>query len=91
MANAEAGHYIRGYTGLAIDNNSIIIVFVLMFQNQFEQINFSIFLGCAGIFLAILNVSPIKTPKLSGKPANVVSLAAYTLGVTIFYSWHFLF
>lgn len=78
------------YTGLAIDNNSIIIVFVFMFQNQFEQINFSIFLGCVGIFLAILNVSPIKTPKLSGKPANVVSLAAYTLGVTTFYSWHFL-
>ncbi|MDC0462535.1 CDP-alcohol phosphatidyltransferase family protein, partial [Alphaproteobacteria bacterium] len=31
------------YTGLAIDNNSIIIVFVFMFYNQFEQINFSIF------------------------------------------------
>ena len=78
------------YTGLAIDNNSIIIVFVFMFYNQFEQINFSIFLGCVGLFLAILNVSPIKTPKLSGKPANVVALAAYTLGVTIFYSRHLL-
>ena len=77
-------------TGLAIDNNSIIIVFVFMFQNQFEQINFSIFLGCVGLFLAILNVSPIKTPKLSGKPTNVVALAAYTLGVTIFYSRHLL-
>jgi hypothetical protein len=37
--------------------------------------------------LAILNVSQIKTPKLSGTPANVYLLATYTLGVSGIYGW----
>jgi hypothetical protein len=40
-----------------------------------------------GLCLAGLNVSQIKTPKLSGNPVNVVILAVYTLGVTLFYGW----
>jgi CDP-diacylglycerol--serine O-phosphatidyltransferase len=34
-----------------------------------------------------LNVSQIKTPKLSGKPINVILLAMYTLTVTFVYLW----
>ena len=75
------------YTGLAIDNNSIILVFVFMFSEYFDRSTFAIFLGASGLFLAILNVSPIKTPKLSGNPINVILLAIYTLLITIFYSW----
>jgi len=34
-----------------------------------------------------LNVSQLKTPKLSGNPLNVFILAAYTLGLTAIYGW----
>ena len=75
------------YTGLAIDNNSIILVFLFMFSEYFEKFGFSIFLALSGLFLSILNVSQIKTPKLSGKPIYVFLLAIYTLTVTFVYSW----
>ena len=77
----------KKYTGLAIDNNSIILVFLFMFSEYFDRSTFAVFLGASGLFLAILNVSPIKTPKLSGNPINVILLAIYTLLITIFYSW----
>lgn len=73
------------YTGLAIDNNSIILVFLFMFEGYLGHSVFSIFLGASGLCLAILNVSQIKTPKLSGNPINVALLAIYTLTVTIIY------
>ncbi|AXI46286.1 CDP-alcohol phosphatidyltransferase [Sulfitobacter sp. SK012] len=75
------------YTGLAIDNNSIFLVFLFLFADFFGQPVFSIILAISGLCLAVLNVSQIKTPKLSGKPVNVVLLAAYTLVVTAIYSW----
>lgn len=75
------------YTGLAIDNNSIILVFLFMFSGFFDSSVFSILLGVSGLCLSVLNVSQIKTPKLSGNPVNVALLAAYTLFVTIFYGW----
>ena len=75
------------YTGLAIDNNTIILVFLFMFAEYFEKFSFSIFLALSGLFLSILNVSQIKTPKLSGRPINVILLAMYTLTVTIVYLW----
>ena len=74
------------YTGLAIDNNSIILVFLFMFSQYFEKFGFSIFLATSGLFLSILNVSQIKTPKLSGNPISVTLLAIYTLTVTYVYS-----
>ena len=78
------------YTGLAIDNNSIILVFLFMFAERFEDTFFSFFLGASGICLAILNVSQIKTPKLSGNPVNVILLAIYTIFISIFYGWSLL-
>ena len=75
------------YTGLAIDNNTIILVFLFMFSEYFEKFGFSIFLALSGLSLSILNVSQIKTPKLSGKPINVFLLAMYTLTVTVVYLW----
>ena len=75
------------YTGLAIDNNTIILVFLFMFSEYFEKFSFSIFLALSGLFLSILNVSQIKTPKLSGKPIYVILLASYTLAVTFVYLW----
>jgi phosphatidylserine synthase len=75
------------YTGLAIDNNSIILVFLFMFESYFDRSVFSLLLAASGLGLAVLNVSQIKTPKLSGNPINVVALAIYTLAVTVIYGW----
>tara|TARA_B100000767_G_C19624387_1_gene475493 strand:+ start:94 stop:750 length:657 start_codon:yes stop_codon:yes gene_type:complete len=78
------------YTGLAIDNNSIILVFLFMFADQFDHFTFSVFLGFSSLCLAVLNISQIRTPKLSGNPTNVIFLVIYTLGVTGFYAWELL-
>ena len=78
------------YTGLAIDNNNIALVFIFLFESLFSAGVFSIILYTSGVGLATLNVSQIKTPKLSGKPMNVVLLALYTLGITAIYGWKLL-
>ena len=78
------------YTGLALDNNSLILVFVFLFEGAFSHSAFSIVLYVCGLCLAALNVSQIKTPKLSGNPINVFILAAYTLGISAIYSWKML-
>lgn len=75
------------YTGLALDNNNIILVFIFLFEGAFSQGVFSIILYISGLGLAALNVSQIKTPKLSGNPTNVYILAIYTLGMTSIYGW----
>jgi len=73
------------YTGLALDNNSIILVFVFVFESVLSQGLFSFVFYITALGLAVLNVSEIKTPKLSGNPINVYALAAYTLAITVFY------
>ncbi len=78
------------YTGLALDNNNIFLVFVFLFEGLFSQGVFSVILGASGLGLAALNVSQIKAPKLSGNPVNVFILAVYTLGITIIYGWKLL-
>ncbi|MEN8250115.1 MAG: CDP-alcohol phosphatidyltransferase family protein [Bacteroidota bacterium] len=78
------------YTGLALDNNNIILVFIFLFEGIFSGGVFSVVLYISGLGLAALNVSEIKTPKLSGKSINVVILAIYTLGITSIYGWKLL-
>jgi phosphatidylserine synthase len=78
------------YTGLALDNNNIILVFIFLFESVFSQGFFSVILYASGVGLATLNVSQIKTPKLSGNPINVYILAIYTLGMTGVYGWKLL-
>ncbi len=75
------------YTGLALDNNNIIFVFIFLFESYFTREVFTVILYVSALSLAILNVSQIKTPKLSGTPVNVYILAAYTLGITGIYGW----
>jgi len=74
------------YTGLALDNNSLILVSVFLLESVVSHGTFTIILYLSGVGLAILNVSEIKTPKLSGNPRNVYLLGAYTLGITAIYS-----
>ncbi len=78
------------YTGLALDNNNIILVFIFLFEGIFSGGVFSVILYISGLGLAALNVSEIKTPKLSGNPINVWILAFYTLGMTVIYGWKLL-
>lgn len=78
------------YTGLAIDNNNIALVFIFLFEGLFSTSVFSVVLYASGLGLAALNVSQIKTPKLSGKPVNVVLLGSYTLAMTAIYGWKLL-
>lgn len=75
------------YTGLALDNNSLILVFIFLFESTVSQGVFSVVLYISCLTLAALNVSRIKTPKLSGNPVNVIALAVYTLLITVVYSW----
>jgi phosphatidylserine synthase len=75
------------YTGLALDNNSIILVFIFLFEGMLSPGAFSLVLYASCLSLAALNVSQLKTPKLSGEPANVRILAMYTLAMTAAYSW----
>lgn len=75
------------YTGLALDNNSLILVFIFLFESVFSAGVFSLILYISCLCLAALNVSKIKTPKLSGNPVNVFLLAGYTLVMTAIYGW----
>jgi len=62
------------YTGLALDNNSLILVSVFLLEGLVGNGTFTIILYLSGVGLAILNVSE----------------AAYTLGITAVYSWKLL-
>ncbi len=77
----------KSYTGLALDNNSLILVAIFLLEGAMSQSAFAVVLYVSSIGLAALNVSQIKTPKLSGNPVNVYILAAYTLTITALYSW----
>ncbi len=78
------------YTGMALDNNNLILVFIFIFESIFSVGVFSVILYISSLGLSALNVSPIKTPKLSGNPVHVYLLATYTLGITGLYSWKLL-
>lgn len=75
------------YTGLALDNNSLILILVFTCEGLFSSDTFAIVLYTAGLLLAALNVSQISTPKLSGRRINVILLAIYTLVITGFFGW----
>ena len=75
------------YTGLALDNNNLILVFLFLFEGIFSEGLFSAILYAGGICIAGLNVAEIKTPKLSGNPRNVYILGFYTLAITMIYSY----
>lgn len=75
------------YTGLALDNNNILHVLVFLFAGLLTPGTFAIVLYLTGLTIAALNVSQIKTPKLSGNPINVYLLALYTLAITGVYAW----
>jgi len=73
------------YKGLALDNNVIIFAFVFLFESFFAPFVFSIILYTMFVTMAGLNLSPLRTPKFSGKWFYI--LIVYTFILTIIYSW----
>ena len=73
------------YTGLALDNNSLILVLIFTFEGLMGPDVFTYILYGAGLALAALNVSQIQTPKLSGNPVNVWLLGLYTVIMTVIF------
>ena len=76
------------YEGLAIDNNGIILTLLFVFDGLISSSAFATLLYVVLVALAILNVAPIRTPKLSG--AWYYGITAYTLSLTLIYGWRLL-
>ncbi len=76
------------YQGLALDNNSIILALLFVFDGLLSSSVFAILLYIVLLALAILNVAPIRTPKLSG--AWYYGITACTLSLTLIYGWQLL-
>jgi CDP-diacylglycerol---serine O-phosphatidyltransferase len=81
---ADAKHY----TGLALDNNMIILSFIFLFERFFPQSAFSYILYGILSLLLLLNIAPINTPKFSGK--SVYVLLAYAIALSLVYVRDFL-
>lgn len=81
----------KHYTGLALDNNNIILVFIFLFTGVFDEEIFAIILYASCLGLTALNVSQIKTPKLSGNSRHILILTVYTLGMTAIYGWKLIY
>lgn len=78
------------YTGLSLDNNSIIFVFLFLFENVLSYGVFSVIFYVSALGLATLNVSQIKMPNVSKNPIIFYALIAYTLAITGIYGWKLL-
>lgn len=77
------------YQGLAIDNNGIFLVLAFVFHDLVSTSTFTAGLYVLIVTLAVLNVSPIRTPKLSSG-AWYYLIVTYMLVMTVFYSWQLL-
>ncbi len=73
------------YQGLAIDNNGLILVSFFVLDGFIGSAIFTILLYISILGLAILNVAPIRTPKLEG--GWYYAITAYTLLLTLFFCW----
>jgi len=73
------------YLGLAVDNNGIILAFVFLFGGVFSQTIFSAILYITCVCIAAMNVTPIRTPKFTGRWFYVLTVCA--MGLTAIYGW----
>ena len=76
------------YQGLAIDNNGIFLALLFVFHDLVSTSVFTTLLYLAILALAVLNVAPIRTPKLG--VGWYYGITAYTLALILFYSWQLL-
>ncbi len=76
------------YRGLALDNNVIILVALFAFQGVLGAPTFGIVLYAALMGLSVLNIAPIRTPKMGGK--WYMAVIAYAVAASAFYGWQLL-
>ena len=76
------------YQGLAIDNNGILLALLFVFHDLVGTSVFTTLLYLVILALAVLNVAPIRTPKLG--MSWYYGIIAYTLVLTLFYGWQLL-
>jgi CDP-diacylglycerol--serine O-phosphatidyltransferase len=72
------------FQGLAIDNNGILLVLLFAINSFTSASSFTILLYITIVALAALNVSPIKTPKLSSG-GWYYAIVLYTLVMTLLF------
>jgi CDP-diacylglycerol--serine O-phosphatidyltransferase len=73
------------YQGLAIDNNGIFLTLLFVFDGFISSLVFTPLLYVVIMGLAIVNVAPIRTPKLDG--GWYYGITVYTLALTLIYGW----
>lgn len=76
------------YRGLALDNNVIILVALFAFQPVLDSSVFLIVLFGLLMVLALLNVAPIRTPKLGGN--WYFAILMYAIAMSALYTWQLL-
>lgn len=74
------------FQGLAIDNNGIFLILIFVVNSFVNASSFTILLYITILALAVLNVAPIRTPKLSSG-RWYYAIALYTLVVTLLFGW----
>lgn len=77
------------YEGLALDNNSILLTLLFVFDGRISSSAFATLLYVVLVAFAFLNVAPIRTPKLSG--AWYYGITACTLLLTLIYGRQLLY
>ncbi len=73
------------YTGLAVDNNGIVLAFVFLLEGLVGRDTFTVILYATLMALAAMNVAPVRTPKLTGR--WFYGLVVYTLVMTAVFGW----
>lgn len=73
------------YRGLALDNNVIALVLLFAFQQTLSAQAFTVVLYVALMGLAVLNVAPIRTPKLGGK--WYLAIIGYAVVMSVVFGW----
>lgn len=76
------------YQGLALDYNAMVLVLLFVFDGLVSTSVFATLLYIVLLAMAILNVAPIRTPKLSG--AWYYGIIACSILLTLIYGWQLL-
>ncbi|PLX68789.1 MAG: CDP-alcohol phosphatidyltransferase [Denitrovibrio sp.] len=69
------------YIGLALDNNVIILAMVFLLESLIPHATFSIVIYAVMMILMVLNIAPIKTPKLAGRWFYVLIIYSIVMSI----------
>ncbi len=73
------------YTGLALDNNVLVISVLFLLEGTIARLPFTIALYAVMIIMLVFNLASIRTYKFSGK--WFYALVAFVVVMTIVYGW----